>query len=173
MKYIWISRKLKSKVHQLGPDGRTLCKAENNGPNTIKKLDSRSDQLPAGRKVCGICQQIASGKSEFQPSRIAKLPDSDFYQSWEWAQLRYEVLKKHGPRCMLCGADSRSTKIVVDHIKSRRLFPELQLEFSNCQVLCDPCNRGKGFKDDTDWRDLHGELAAHEHMRSIKSEGSA
>lgn len=172
MKYIWMSRKLKSKVHLVGSDERTLCKAENNGAKTIKRLDSYGDQYPKDRTLCGICVHLA-GEKRIEGAPKKPKPDSGFYQSWEWQQLRYEVLKKHGPRCMLCGADSRTTKIVVDHIKPRRFYPELELEFSNCQVLCDQCNRGKNYKDQTDFRDLYGELEAGEHMRSIKTEGSA
>lgn len=106
-------------------------------------------------------------------SGVARSKRSDpFYGSWEWDKLRYEALQKYGPRCMLCGATSAETRVVVDHIKPRRLFPELQLEFSNLQVLCDACNRGKGRTDQTDWRDLREQLLAEEtaHMKSIKSE---
>lgn len=89
-----------------------------------------------------------------------RLPD-DFYSSWEWAELRYEALKVYGAKCMLCGATSQTNKIVVDHVKSRKLYPELALEFSNLQVLCDMCNRGKGRYDQTDWRDMHADADAH------------
>lgn len=171
MRYVWISKKQKSKVHLLTPEGRTLCKAENNGPRTAKKLDARSDEFPSGRDKCGICfylngdKKAQSGNARSSGNRS----NESFYTSWDWQQLRYEVLKKHGPRCMLCGADSRSAKMVVDHIKSRRLHPELELDFNNMQVLCDPCNRGKGRHDETDWRDLNDELDAQAaaHMKSI------
>lgn len=72
-----------------------------------------------------------------------------FYASWEWCQLRYAVLQKYGAKCMCCGSIE---KIVVDHIKPRSKYPALELEFSNMQVLCDSCNRGKSNTDFTDWR---------------------
>jgi 5-methylcytosine-specific restriction endonuclease McrA len=72
-----------------------------------------------------------------------------FYGSWEWLKLRYEVLKAYGAVCMCCGDTGR---IVIDHIKSRRRYPELQLEFDNLQVLCNRCNKGKSYDDETDWR---------------------
>lgn len=79
-----------------------------------------------------------------------KLP---FYQSWDWAQLRYRVLQKYGAKCMCCGITGESgARIMVDHIKPRSKFPELELEFDNMQVLCDSCNRGKSNTDFTDWR---------------------
>ena len=72
-----------------------------------------------------------------------------FYLSWEWKKARFEILKKFGPKCMLCGATER---IVVDHIKPRRRYPALELDLENLQVLCDDCNRGKSYDDETDFR---------------------
>src|SRR3990167_1854470 len=77
-------------------------------------------------------------------------PNDGFYSSREWAELRYSVLKTYGRKCMLCGAED--VQINVDHIKPRKLYPHLQLEFTNCQVLCASCNKGKGNWDETDWR---------------------
>lgn len=56
---------------------------------------------------------------------------------------------------MCCGATPKDgVKMHVDHIKPKSKYPELALEFSNMQVLCDPCNMGKSNIYDTDWRDL-------------------
>jgi 5-methylcytosine-specific restriction endonuclease McrA len=77
----------------------------------------------------------------------------DFYNSPEWRSLRYRVLKKYGPICMLCGATrDDGVRMHVDHIKPKSKFPGLALEFTNMQVLCEDCNLGKSNKDDTDWR---------------------
>jgi len=74
---------------------------------------------------------------------------NEFLMSWEWRKLRYKVIKKFGAVCMCC----RSTdKIHVDHIKPRRKYPELALDFNNLQVLCEICNMGKSAWDETDWR---------------------
>ncbi len=79
-----------------------------------------------------------------------------FLESFEWRRLRMQVIKKRGARCECCGATPADgqTVINVDHVKPRKLFPELALEESNLQVLCGPCNHGKGNWDQTDWRVL-------------------
>jgi hypothetical protein len=90
---------------------------------------------------------------------VAPLPAVDptrdaFLESFEWRQLRMRVLKRYGPVCMCCGATPASSgePMNVDHIKPRRKYPELALDFDNLQVLCHPCNHGKGNWDETDWR---------------------
>lgn len=75
--------------------------------------------------------------------------DKKFYASWEWKKLRFEILKKYGAVCMLCGSKEY---IVCDHIKPRKKFPELELEQDNIQVLCNSCNMGKSNDDYTDFR---------------------
>ena len=85
--------------------------------------------------------------------------EQTFYQSWEWATLRMEVLKANRGRCECCGSSVGDTtvggdlvRLQVDHIKPLSKFWELRLEASNLQVLCAECNRGKGAWDATDWR---------------------
>lgn len=83
-----------------------------------------------------------------------KSANSDaFLSSYEWRKLRLVVLKKYGSRCQCCGANSTQAMICVDHIKPRKFFPELALSESNLQVLCEPCNHGKGNWDMTDFRE--------------------
>ena len=77
----------------------------------------------------------------------------DFYQSREWLELRYQALIYHGRRCLCCGATAGDgVKLHVDHIKPRSMYPELELEFNNLQVLCGPCNLGKSNKYLDDFR---------------------
>lgn len=78
----------------------------------------------------------------------------DFLASYAWRKLRMEVLVERGPTCEACGANAQRdrVKMNIDHIKPRRKYPELALEKSNLQVLCDACNHGKGNWDETDWR---------------------
>ena len=64
-----------------------------------------------------------------------------------------DVLVKYGARCQCCGATAKDgVTICVDHIKPRKLFPELALDINNAQILCAPCNHGKGNTNQTDWR---------------------
>jgi len=145
---------------------KTYCQLENSMSG--KKLDSFSETIPEGRTVCSIClgmeEHYQSPKKTAKPRAESRQSHNDFYTSWQWAKIRYEVLKAWSPVCMCCGATER---IVVDHIKSRRKYPELSLEFDNLQVLCDQCNRGKSWDDETDFRpkcpepELTGDEAAH------------
>lgn len=80
-------------------------------------------------------------------------PAKSFYETDEWRRLRYEVLRNSKGRCECCGHGPRKGKpLHVDHIKPRSKYPELELEITNLQVLCDDCNLGKGAWDETDWR---------------------
>ncbi len=65
--------------------------------------------------------------------------------------LRYRVLKESGGRCALCGATKKESLLDVDHIKPRSRGGKT--EYKNLQVLCAKCNRSKGNKDQTDFRD--------------------
>ena len=100
--------------------------------------------------------QKATAQKKAAP--VFKVPAFDpktdeFLTSYAWRALRMKVLRKYGPQCMCCGATPGSGAVMnVDHIKPRRLFPMLALEFDNLQVLCHECNHGKGNWDQTDWR---------------------
>ena len=77
-----------------------------------------------------------------------------FLLSYEWRRLRMQALTKYGPVCQCCGADrSDGLKMHVDHIKPRKLYPQLALDITNLQILCEVCNHGKGNWDMTDWRE--------------------
>ncbi len=84
---------------------------------------------------------------------ICHLPAVKFYASREWRTIRYMALNHYGNTCMACGTSPKQGAIIhVDHIKPRSVFPELSLDFSNLQILCEDCNIGKSNKSKTDWR---------------------
>jgi ATP adenylyltransferase len=64
--------------------------------------------------------------------------------------LRYEVLKRAGHRCELCGISADERFIEVDHIIPRKHGGEDDL--TNLQALCFKCNANKGARDDADFR---------------------
>ncbi len=65
--------------------------------------------------------------------------------------IRYKVLKAGKQRCALCGITAKERMLDVDHIIPRSRGGNSKEE--NLQVLCAKCNRSKGNKDDTDFRD--------------------
>lgn len=54
--------------------------------------------------------------------------------------------------CLACGRKPPTVVLHVDHIKPRSKYPELELEISNLQVLCEDCNLGKLHYFDDDLR---------------------
>ena len=79
----------------------------------------------------------------------------EFYLSPQWlnSRARYQAIKAARGACQACGArKSDGAKLVVDHIKPVRRYWHLRLAPDNLQVLCEPCNLGKGSWDQTDWR---------------------
>jgi len=81
----------------------------------------------------------------FKPKKKA-----NFYRTAAWRRIRYRVIKQYGAVCMACGSEEKP--IHVDHILPRSLFPDMALDFSNLQILCEACNMAKSNTDTTDWR---------------------
>lgn len=85
--------------------------------------------------------------------RVHYAATDEFLSSYEWRKVRMQVLSKYGTRCQCCGATPEDgVRMHVDHIRPRKVFPELALDLNNLQVLCEACNHGKGNWDMTDWR---------------------
>ena len=79
--------------------------------------------------------------------------NNEFLESYAWRKLRLQVIEAYGRKCMCCGNTPENGAIIhVDHIKPRKKYPELALEFDNLQVLCHECNHGKGNWNETDFR---------------------
>ena len=72
--------------------------------------------------------------------------------------LRYEVLKRAGFRCELCGISADERAIEVDHILPRKHGGED--DQTNLQALCFKCNANKGARDDEDFRIIREGLNA-------------
>lgn len=97
-----------------------------------------------------------SGKATTRPVpyKKKKPKKEDFYKSREWRELRYQALIQYGRQCLCCGAKPPTVVLHVDHVRPRSLYPELELDIHNLQILCEDCNLGKSNKSDDDFRNL-------------------
>lgn len=94
-----------------------------------------------------------SKKSANEIAKEIRYTRDPFLMSFEWKVLRRRAIETYGAKCMKCGrCPSDPKKINVDHVKPRKLFPHLALDFDNLQVLCAPCNKEKGNKNQIDYR---------------------
>lgn len=106
-----------------------------------------------GEARAGLRAALSNGQKAEQLTDERDPNRDGFLGSFEWRQLRMRAIKKYGPICMCCGASpATGAAINVDHIKPRKLFPQLALDINNLQILCHDCNHGKGNWDRTDWR---------------------
>ena len=71
--------------------------------------------------------------------------------------VRYEVLKRAGHRCELCGIPADERWLEVDHILPRRHGGTDDI--SNLQALCYKCNANKGARDDSDLRAVRARMS--------------
>lgn len=130
---------------------------QNSGPRGCRK--QAPTYPPLGVFVPGPSKVNLPTPIEYQqaheptPKRKKAFFGDPFLDSYEWRSLRMRVLIKFGRRCMCCGATpSDGVKMHVDHVKPRKTHPELALDESNLQVLCEVCNHGKGNWTTTDFR---------------------
>lgn len=110
---------------------------------------------PAGYVLKSKLHELRNNNSFAGKKANSRKDRSDFYNSREWREVRFDVLKemrsKHSKVfCQLCFAEN--TQVHVDHIKPRSKHPDLELEKTNLQILCASCNYGKSNRDDTDFR---------------------
>lgn len=92
-------------------------------------------------------------KDDNQIAEEIKTSSLGFLVSLEWKEIRKKAIDVYGGKCMCCGCVPKKG-VNVDHIKPRIYYPELSLEFSNLQILCAKCNKKKGNKHMTDYRNL-------------------
>ena len=130
-------------------DRRQAEKAEKERLKVLAK-----QQKSKKKRVVKKLQPIARKQNVTPLPSTPSVTSKSFLESFEWRRLRMEALKKYSPRCMCCGATPKDGAVMnVDHIKPRKLFPNLALDINNLQILCHECNHGKGNWDQTDWRD--------------------
>ncbi len=82
---------------------------------------------------------VRHGRRGHRPTRTF---GTNFYSSIEWMKARYAAFARDGNLCQCCGATSKDGVLLqVAHLKPRSFFPELALDISNLQVVCEPCRR--------------------------------
>ena len=87
-------------------------------------------------------------KSEIEKSALYVPPvETNIERKKLSNKMRYNVLKRDGFRCCICGATSATTELVVDHIIPVSYGGKTVM--SNLQTLCFECNNGKS--DDFDF----------------------
>ena len=119
------------------------------------KSHTQSGAIDKYNKLIKSHGYVLKSKVQELKKKQTRKSNQDFYNSREWRELRFDVLKQmrvdHGKVfCQLCFAEN--TQMHVDHIKPRSKYPELELDKSNLQILCASCNFGKSNRDDTDFR---------------------
>lgn len=125
----------------------TICQIRDLQETGVVRLTKRLSRQLGPKIVVNNVAEATQGKID------------EFYDSWEWKRVRYDFLKGKNRRCQCCGSSAADgTRIVVDHIKPIRKYWHLRLESANLQILCDDCNKGKGSRDETDWRPSQQEM---------------
>ena len=111
----------------------------------------------AAKKVSRkVDAQIAfKGKSDNEVAAALLTSRDSLLKTTEWKELRKKVIATYGAKCMKCGyVPEKLNRVNIDHIKPRKFFPLLTLEFDNLQVLCCACNKAKGNRSQVDYRPI-------------------
>ncbi len=133
--------------------GQFIDSNRQNMRNYIKSPEDFSPSQIKTKKVRARIRRIESEEKKRIRNQSIEVNSEAFLSSYEWRSLRMKALVKHGAKCQCCGNTPANGAVMnVDHIKPRRTHPELALELSNLQILCNACNHGKGNWDQTDWR---------------------
>lgn len=108
-------------------------------------------QSPAGRNIYNNYKffSISDVLDMFDEIKEARehRKTAEYQRSLMSESLRYDVLKRDGFRCTLCGRTAQDgVKLHVDHIKP--IAKGGKTKMSNLRTLCDECNRGKSDKWD-------------------------
>ena len=120
--------KCKITVMYISPKGRNQ--------NIYERTYSFNDILWLHQRV----KNEWNNKQQYQQSK-------EYERSRMTNSLRYDVMKRDGFRCVLCGASQvDGAKLHVDHIKP--IAKGGKTEMSNLRTLCDRCNSGKRDKYD-------------------------
>lgn len=131
------------------PEIRMKLSIERKGKHYSPRTEFKKGQVAPNKgkpnlKIRGpLNRQWKTGK---QRSERYKFMRSLEYRAW-----RDDVFTRDNYTCQDCGNRGNQTGVYLnaDHIKPWALYPELRLEVSNGQTLCQPCHAFKTHKDMT------------------------
>ena len=111
-------------------------------PILMQIIDQFTKPLAPGERRAIVA---ARGRVPFTPPKVHDRARVREYTRSIPASWRQEILDKYSFQCARCGADLRSVKHHIDHIKpfSRGGYTIRE----NLQPLCGPCNLSKGNRD--------------------------
>ena len=131
---------------------------ERNGEEYRLIIDPSSLSPEEGDELVRLCDEAISAYLEKRGTAVYDHRRAALgYLS---GSLRYEVLKRAGFRCELCGISADERAIEVDHIIPRKHGGED--DSTNLQALCFKCNANKGARDDVDFRVVREGLNARQ-----------
>lgn len=113
--------------------------------NKIAKLQAKREKAKALEKMDAMSYNDLAA--------LVRQSSDAMLASDEWRELKARVHAAYGYKCMCCGYEPKNRRRSnVDHIKPRKWFPELAMDFDNLQVLCGRCNKKKGNRTMIDYR---------------------
>lgn len=131
-------QKKKKRTNNFPTEKKKVKEARIREEITQTKIKMKLDNVLDSTQVKKLLSK-ASGYRDYK-----YIISNEFLQSQEWATLRYLAITSSSGVCKCCGRGRKDGIVLnVDHIKPRKLYPELALTLTNLQVLCDECNRGK------------------------------
>lgn len=152
---------VKTKLEEIESIGLSKEKFDKLENQLIKKTIISKDVYDISVEVM-VIYITQSGRKSYEKSRIVNYQElCNLYMQWRNGKkyeetskrerrymndsLRYDVLKRDGFKCKICGLSSKDgAKLHVDHIKPVSKGGKTTL--SNLQTLCDRCNKGKSNK---------------------------
>lgn len=112
----------------------------------IKKVSEnfrvqKPDEQTPGQFYDRFVQDFENGK--YTAYLLGREGRRAFYNSPEWQSLKKQVMKEQPNVCVICGS---TKQLSVDHIVSRYKDKSKELDITNMQIMCLPCNTSKSWK---------------------------
>ncbi len=141
--YYFFEQQLCSEKKLAEPTSSFICKVEVLYISPKGRNQNRYEASYSFDQIVRLCQTVRNEwkkEREYQQSK-------EYERSRMTNSLRYDVMKRDGFRCVLCGASrADGAKLHIDHIKP--VAKGGKTEMSNLRTLCDRCNSGKRDKYD-------------------------